>query len=52
MRKQALAGNSMGVLGMQERATLIGGQLTIESTPGEGCRLTLRCPLHLREERQ
>jgi signal transduction histidine kinase len=30
------AGGSLGVLGMQERATLMGGQLDIESMPGLG----------------
>ena len=43
---QALAstGASMGVLGMNERATLIGGTLRITSTPGVGTTVTLRCP--------
>jgi two-component system sensor histidine kinase UhpB len=27
---------SMGVMGMRERAVLLGGQLTVESSPGEG----------------
>lgn len=49
MRERALAGNSMGVLGMEERATLIGGQLDIQSTPGQGSTVRLCCPLHLRE---
>ena len=50
MRRRALAGACMGVAGMQERAALISGQLTVESTPGQGCRLRLCCPLQLREE--
>lgn len=41
---RASAGASLGVLGMQERATLIGGQLHIESEPGRGCVLTLSAP--------
>ena len=44
MRAHALAGGSIGILGMQERATLIGGQLDIESTAGQGTRIRLRCP--------
>ncbi|MBP9904987.1 MAG: response regulator [Rhodoferax sp.] len=44
MHERAVAGGSLGVLGMQERATLIGGQLDIESVPGQGTTLTLRCP--------
>lgn len=45
MRARALAGGSLGVLGMQERAALLGGHLEIHSTPGQGCTLRLRCPL-------
>ena len=44
MRERAIAGGSLGVLGMQERATLIGGALDIESAPGRGSTLQLRCP--------
>jgi PAS domain S-box-containing protein len=50
MRMRAKSGASMGVLGMQERATLIGGTLTMESGPGRGSTLTLRCPLRLQNE--
>lgn len=49
MRDRASSGGSLGVLGMQERATLIGGQLDIESTPGVGSKIRLSCPLHLAE---
>lgn len=49
MRARASAGNSVGVLGMQERAALVGGQLDIESAPGQGCTVRLCCPLRLRE---
>jgi signal transduction histidine kinase len=31
-----LNGGSLGILGMQERARLLGGQLTIRSAPGQG----------------
>lgn len=48
MRARAAAGGSMGVLGMEERATLIGAELRIESTAGQGSRLRLRCPQHAR----
>ena len=44
MNQRAMAGDSLGVLGMQERATLLGGHLDIGSTPGEGCTVQLRCP--------
>ncbi|MCZ4312831.1 PAS domain S-box protein [Comamonadaceae bacterium G21597-S1] len=45
MRRRASEGNSIGVLGMQERATLVGGRLTITSAPGQGCTVTVRCPI-------
>jgi PAS domain S-box-containing protein len=48
MKARALSGSSIGVLGMQERAALIGGQLVIESAPGQGTRVRLHCPLRLR----
>jgi signal transduction histidine kinase len=34
-----------GVMGMQERAELVGGRLTLVSSPGGGSRLTLEVPL-------
>ena len=50
MRARAVAGASIGVLGMQERAGLIGGVLTIDSTLGNGSTVTLRCPWRAHEE--
>jgi PAS domain S-box-containing protein len=38
-------GTSMGLLGMQERAALIGGQLAIHSEPGRGTMIRARFPL-------
>ncbi|HLE82155.1 MAG TPA: GAF domain-containing sensor histidine kinase, partial [Dehalococcoidia bacterium] len=35
----------LGLLGMQERVSLLGGSLTIESTPGKGTRLRVSIPL-------
>lgn len=52
MRARALAGDSIGVLGMQERATLIGGELTIESSPGKGSVVQLTAPWRAHEEIQ
>ncbi len=51
MNQRAVAGGSLGVLGMQERATLLGGQLDIGSAPGEGCTVQLRCPWRNLEEK-
>lgn len=50
MRARAAAGGSLGVLGMQERATLIGGELNIQSSPAQGCLIELRCPWRTHEE--
>jgi two-component system sensor histidine kinase UhpB len=43
MRSRATAGDSIGLLGMQERASLIGGELSIDSAPGKGCCVTMFC---------
>lgn len=43
----AKEGASVGVLGMRERASLIGGALAIESAKGAGTRVRLTCPLRL-----
>ncbi len=42
---RATGGASLGLLGMQERATLAGGKLEIESTPGHGTLIRARFPL-------
>jgi signal transduction histidine kinase len=36
---------SVGLLGMQERARLLGGRLRIESSPGAGTRIAAELPL-------
>ena len=38
-------GKSFGLLGMQERALSAGGQLDIETMPGNGTRIRLTLPL-------
>jgi len=43
------SGASSGLSGMRERAALVGGQLTVESAPGAGARLSAEMPL--REDR-
>jgi signal transduction histidine kinase len=35
----------VGLIGMAERATLAGGELTIESAPGAGTSVYLQIPL-------
>jgi PAS domain S-box-containing protein len=38
-------GGRLGMLGMRERAELVGGTLTVESTPGRGTAVFIRVPL-------
>ena len=42
---QAVRLGRMGLIGIRERAELVGGQATIDSTPGRGTRLQVRAPL-------
>jgi signal transduction histidine kinase len=41
----------LGLIGMRERATLLGGDLRVESQPGEGTRIVARIPLYAVEEK-
>jgi signal transduction histidine kinase len=41
---ETLSIGGMGVLGMRERAVLLGGQLTVESNPGEGTTIRAVVP--------
>jgi PAS domain S-box-containing protein len=43
--EQAGMAAGIGLVGMRERLELLGGQLEIESQPGQGTRLTARIPL-------
>ena len=42
-------GRSLGIFGMRERATLLGGTLTIESTPGAGTTVFVEIPLQMEQ---
>jgi signal transduction histidine kinase len=44
-RRRALQGSSLGLLGIEERAELVGGQATIASTPGGGTEVRAWFPL-------
>lgn len=45
--REALVGGTLGFAGMQERATLVEGTLTIDTRPDfDGTRITLRVPMH------
>jgi two-component system, NarL family, sensor histidine kinase DevS len=37
-------GNGLGLLGMRERITLVGGRLDVESSPGSGTTLSIEVP--------
>ncbi len=50
MLTRAARGGSIGVLSMQERAALAGGQLEIESSPGLGTTVRVRFSWRAREE--
>jgi PAS domain S-box-containing protein len=43
--EEAKARKSLGLIGMQERALILNGRLTIEGVPGAGTTMTLRIPL-------
>lgn len=49
-RARAARGGSIGVLGIQERAALVGGQCEIESSPERGTTVRARFPWRTREE--
>jgi hypothetical protein len=42
----ALARGRLGLLGMRERAEMLGGQLEIESKPGAGTKVHVQAPVH------
>ncbi len=48
-RARALRGGSLGLLGQQERAALVGGRVEIVSTPGTGTEVRVWFPLSLDE---
>ncbi len=45
IREEELSGGkSLGVLGMRERASLLGGEITISGIPGKGSTVSVRIP--------
>ena len=48
-RRRMLEGASVGLLGMEERAALIGGEVRIDAAPGAGTRIrvSLPCTAHI-----
>ncbi|HET9223792.1 MAG TPA: GAF domain-containing sensor histidine kinase, partial [Roseiflexaceae bacterium] len=47
VQARAIAGGSMGLLGMQEQVALAGGQFAITAAPGHGTCIQMRFPLTL-----
>jgi signal transduction histidine kinase len=45
MRETRWSGQHLGLLGMQERVEGLGGQMDVESTPGQGTRLRFKIPI-------
>jgi signal transduction histidine kinase len=43
--ERAATGKAIGLLGMQERVSMTGGEIEIDSTPGAGTRIRVRLPL-------
>jgi signal transduction histidine kinase len=43
-KEELSAGSSLGILGMRERALLLGGRLAISSAPDEGTTTEVRIP--------
>lgn len=44
-QQQPEPANSLGLLGMRERASLLGGELLLQSQPGQGTTITATIPL-------
>jgi signal transduction histidine kinase len=42
--RRAASGSHLGLLGMKERADILGGRLEIHSTPGQGTRISVALP--------
>ncbi|HTP41468.1 MAG TPA: sensor histidine kinase, partial [Nitrospiria bacterium] len=48
-RAEALRGKSLGLVGMEERASLVNGRMVVRSAPGKGTELKLEIPLPVPE---
>ena len=46
---EAVTRKQLGLLGMQERVSLVNGTLKVESTPGEGTTLRIYVPFHIED---
>jgi signal transduction histidine kinase len=48
--RQIEPGSSLGLQGMKERALLLGGNLTVDSSPGQGTVVFAQLPLNIEKE--
>lgn len=44
-KRSSTRGSGLGLLGMRERAAIVGGTLAVDAAPGRGTRITLRIPV-------
>jgi signal transduction histidine kinase len=42
----------LGLAGMRERVQLLGGEMTLDSAPGQGTRLDIFVPVETKDERR
>jgi PAS domain S-box-containing protein len=50
--QQPASKKSLGLLGMRERAVVLGGDFHVQSHPGKGTTVTVRIPLHESRQRE
>lgn len=50
VRARARREDRLGIVGMSERAALVGGELEIDSAPGRGTLVTVRFPIEARDD--
>lgn len=49
-QRTLVEGHGLGLMGMQERATMVGGDLTVDSVSGEGTTVSVRIPVQIERE--
>jgi len=47
--RRAESGTSLGIVGMEERAALVGGSMALNSAPGEGTEVRAWFPISVRQ---
>lgn len=49
-QRTLVEGHGLGLMGMQERATMVGGDLTVDSVAGKGTTVSVRIPVQIERE--